>query len=597
MTHRGRKERMNHSTKTIATSAPPAREVDARWNGVVLFSLLAVVATAVTAPMWFLGNASGHDFQFHMASWLDVSGQWREGILYPRWAEWANFGFGEPRFIFYPPLSWLLGSALGLVLPWKMVPGAFIWIALVLGGWGTWRAAREWLTPTQALAAALLYAVNPYHLIVVYYRSDFAELLACSILPFVIWRALRVVRDGWSAGPPLAVTFALIWLANAPAAVIATYSLALILAVGSVQRRRLAVLLAGGAAMACGFGLAAFYILPAAWEQRWVQISQALVALLEPRDNFIFTHAADPEFLFFNWKVSTVAVGVILIAAIAAVFVARRRRSMGAAWSILAVLGAASVFLMFPVSAIFWKVLPKLAFVQFPWRWLGPLGFVFAFFVAAAPVKRMSQIAVWASMGVLLIGLGGAIVNDCWWDSEDIPVLAGGIRSGNGYEGTDEYQPVGSDRYSLPGSDVPYGDPPGAPAPLVEVMDEDTGKMVAAPHGSAHVTMWTAQQREFSFDAADDATLGVRLLKYPAWRATIDGAVVETKASDENGQILIDVPQGKHAVVLQFIRTRDRAAGGAISLAFAILTGGWWVRIRRRRSGVSDEVARPGVSA
>ena len=157
--------------------------------------LVAIAATAVIAPMLFLGQASGHDFQFHLASWLDVAGQWREGIFFPRWAEWANWGFGEPRFIFYPPASWMLGAGLGYILPWKVVPGAFIWLALVLAGYAMWRFARDYLPAEQAAGAAVLYSVNPYNLVTVYYRSDFAELFASALLPLLLWATLRTVSS------------------------------------------------------------------------------------------------------------------------------------------------------------------------------------------------------------------------------------------------------------------------------------------------------------------------------------------------------------------------------------------------------------------
>ena len=100
----------------------------------------------------------------------------------------------------------------------------------------------------------------------------------------------------------------LIWLSNAPAGVIASYS-------------RDFVLLCGGnaevmapTAMRCGGPgtwvsvCAAFYLLPAAYEQRWVNIAQALSAGLLPSENFLYTAINDPEHTLFNWIASSVAV-------------------------------------------------------------------------------------------------------------------------------------------------------------------------------------------------------------------------------------------------------------------------------------------------
>jgi hypothetical protein len=539
-----------------------------------LLLLIALAATAVVAPMFFLGDASGHDFQFHLASWTEVAGQWRQGIAYPRWAEWANWGYGEPRFIFYPPASWILGAALGSVLPWKAVSAAYIWLALFAGGMAFWALAREYLSPNEARAAAVFFAVNPYNLALVYYRSDFAEMLAVAFFPLLILGVLRVVRDGWRRVPFLAFILAGVWLSNAPAAVVATYSVALLLFAASVAERTWRPLFVGGTAMAAGVALAAFYILPAALEERWVQIKEAVSESLRPQQNFIFTHRANPEFLLFNWKISSVALGTILLTAILAVFVARRRAEFPRVWRMLIVLGSASVFMMFSPSGPLWRFLPKLEFVQFPWRWLAALSVVYAFFVAAALGGHRRRWVLWLSIGVLVSGMAAAMAFDTWWDTDDATTIADWVHTGFGYEGTDEYAPIGAARYELPGVNPDSEQPPDRVLPLASEYDPASEAIVSSPGFHFTVERWTAEHRILLIFTAKPTDVVLRLLSYPAWSAEIDHRAAHLGAVPGTGEILLRLPAGVHQVELEFKRTWDRTAGGLISITTALLLCG-----------------------
>ncbi|HKV60559.1 MAG TPA: hypothetical protein VJO16_01485 [Candidatus Acidoferrum sp.] len=538
------------------------------------FALGVSLGTAllVIAPFFWLGNASGHDFGFHAASWLDVAGQWKEGIFFPRWTEWANHGFGEPRFIFYPPLSWMLGAALGSVLPWNSVPAVFIVIVQTVAGVSAFALARRFLPEKAALFGAACYAVNPYALVIVYMRSDFAEQLACALMPLVLLTALHLCglaeirRRSWPRSMGLfAAVFAGVWLCNAPAGVLASYSVALIFAWAVVEERTLRPLWRGAGGLALGFGLVSFYLLPAAYEQPWVNITQALSSGLQPADNFLYTMTNDPEHSVFNWIASSVAVLLMVMTGIAGI--AARREALRDAekderrtiWRVLLVLSAAAIVLMIRPSAILWTHLPKLRFLQFPWRWMAILAVPYAYFFAAAVVQGRRK-WIWV-VAVILVTAGTAtfLVQKAWWDSDDVPSLQEAIANDRGFEGTDEYDPLGDDHYNLPEK-----------APRFEILPaEETA--VTTPQAEVRIERWTAEEKDLRVTSKEPLRLAVRLLNYPAWLLEVNGKAVTPRNAETDGSMVLPLPAGTERITAKFVRTVDRKLGIVISLIAVLI--------------------------
>jgi hypothetical protein len=513
---------------------------------------IAAAAFAVEIPFFFLGTPSGHDVEFHLYSWLEVLSQWRHGVFFPVWADLSNFGYGEPRFIFYPPASWTLGAALSTIFPWVLVASVYIWMALVSAGVSMFFLARRYFDRLDATFAAVFYAINPYHLVIVYWRSAFAELLASTLVPLLILLVLRVNERDRRALLGLALLLAAAWLTNAPAAVMIHYSLGLLIVVIAWQRRSPRVLLAGAVAVLLGAALAAFYLLPAIYEQRWVDIAQAISAGSRPIDNFLFVHTTDADHDAFNRVISWVAVSEIAVTLFSAWLARRWRNKDRQFWLPLLTWSLVCSVLMVSFTDPIWKILPKLQFMQFPWRWLLCLGVPLTLFITMALRKWGLRVGLYLAM-LGVIAFVWHRYQPPWWDNAaDLREMQDNVATEVGYEGVDEYTPLGADASAI-----------------------DREARLATVQGPAraaiHVLEWGAENKLLTAEMSAPDNLQLKLFSYPAWRVVVNGQRVQPEMLENTGQMLVPVQAGMNRVQITFRRTWDRMAGGWVSAAAAVI--------------------------
>jgi hypothetical protein len=553
--------------------------------------LLAVVLIAVL-PLAWRGTSCGQDFDFHLQNWLEVAQSWRHGVVNPHWAASANFLAGEPRFVFYPPLSRFLGAALGCVLPWTWTPLAFTLLCLLGAAWSLRAMAREWAGDDNAALAACLYVLNPYMMFVVYERAAMAELLAAVWMPLLVLYGLRQAQ----AWRPLALTVAALWLTDAPAAVMGCYLLAGLVAVAAVRERSGRLVGRAACAVALGLGLAGFWLIPAVYEQRWVQIGEAIGPLMRVEDSFLFgivkaPAGASPDDLFaihYHNQVlrtaSWIAVVLILASAVAAW---RSWRRKSPPWLPLTAAGAAMTALQFRWSDVVWRVMPKLAYLQFPWRWMLPLGVVFAGLTALAlrpepPTRR--AMAVRALVALVLVAGMAAVSSAFFWQAcDDEDNIAAQIETfhESGFEGTDEYTLKGVDLDEEEG--IAQGDEDTGPLTVLTV--PETGAEGVRPAGTnarqiaAHVRIqrWNSEHRIVEVTSPEAGFAVFRLMDYPAWRVTRNGVKI-TPQRRSDGWMAVPVEAGANAVEVRWRTTGDQWAGLWVSLGTLVVILAWnWI--------------------
>jgi uncharacterized membrane protein len=568
--------------------------------------VILVVGLAVAVPVAMWGFCAGEPI--HLVWSRYFSNQLWSGELYPRWLMDMNSGLGSPTFFFYGAVPYYVTSLLQAVLPYRDFGWPALGVSASLALVGSAFAAFFWLRDAVgragALAGALAYMLLPYHLEMDHLvRFAFTELWALVWLPLVLACAHRCIHGDSRALVPLALSYALLVMTHAPATLVCSaVPVAYALSMAPRGHVRLAALRVVGG-MFLGGMLGAIFLVPALTTQQSVSIQDITEGYFSYAQHFLFTTAPfdlpgksqgfiDYALTFRSaMNRATRSTALCLFGGYLVTFLLVRAERHGTLkhagqlngdeqlrfacfW---AVIGVVSLFMMSTWSAGIWRALPVLQKVQFPWR------FNILLLCATA--------AVLATACALLIDYASQLRKSKMKRRSPAfslaLVVAAGIVALFGVQLLSATKALNEDRLverTVPAR-VLIADYAGfRPSTLrKELFEQEVIRSlgeslplvgIAQGTGSLAVLSWRPRRIVLAVDAKTELQLVVKQLYYPGWsaRAPAESAVYPVTPAEPVALVSVQVPQGRHEVVVTLDATSPERLGQIISgVALAVI--------------------------
>jgi hypothetical protein len=536
-------------------------------------------------PLGWLDWFTSHEMVSYVVRTVEWAVELRAGAIYPRWCPDFYGGYGAPFFVFHGPVVYALAgflhaTVLGPFWALKVV----VLLASVVAGVGSYALVfGETRDRDAALLGAAAYLAAPYRLGDLYERGDLAEFTCIALLPLVIalYRAAaREALPGRSQRLAVAasVVHAIMIMTHPVLGLWGTLLVGLVVLVSVirsvVQHQGRGLLLV--AAVACAPALAGVYIVPAIAYRGMARTSMMVTSVYDPTENWasLATLFAGriPEFTRNFLRIGPLVVFAAIVVLVGLAKNARR------AWPALVWFGFVGLLLLVvgPYGNALWatKRLPLAAFIQFPWRLLGPAALLASVALgigAAAATERLSEglRTRLATIGatLLLFFVAWPYVGAKDMPTGNVPVDAENIRQWMLSTTTaDEFLPNG-------------GSVPARVA--VDLVTAAEGVVVehTSSVGSHHLLALSTEH--------DGALVGLALHAFPGWTVAADFAPQGVQVgleTDSRGLLQLRLPRaGQYRLRLGYGVSGAAVVGGCLTGLAALAMGLFLMRSCSRR--------------
>ncbi|MFK7800548.1 MAG: 6-pyruvoyl-tetrahydropterin synthase-related protein [Anaerolineae bacterium] len=533
------------------------------------------------------------DAELHIFRLAELERLVRGGEIYPRLAPNFYFGFGYPIFNYYSPFSYYLGVVIAFlpkVGPVEAVKTLFV-LGLLSGGLGVFGFVRDRWGTAAGLLAAALYGTAPYiQYVDPHARGVLAESFSLGLLPLCLFFFGRLQQRQQKRYFLLS--------AFAVAAFVLSHNLMAMIGSGLLVvwlfsiwwfdlddpvQRWTAAKLAPFFAFGLGIGMSMFFWIPVVLERNLVNLN-TLVG--EEGSHFSWSsHFLSLGELFalshrIDWGASQSVIqfnlGFIQAVLFAALFVwvgwrvISKRRVEDKEQLFWLLIGFGILFFTLPVSTLFWRTIPVLPFVQFPWRFLGPAAIALA--IGGGSLFRRVDWRVTGGVLALTLLFAVPLMQVAPWTDfgpTDLASVAFQEQKGRwlGTTSTADFIPATVQTVPPPANETIES--------LLNNESPDRVNRYSLPDfATAEQEVVSPLHFRYHVTAEKPFSLRLFLFDFPGWQVQVNNQPVEHQIGDPEGFIVISLQPGDQTVDVEFGTTPARIIGWMVSgLALIVLIG------------------------
>ena len=546
---------------------------------IIIILVFIIFLYWVIKPLFHSGFFPMHDDQ-QIARLYEMDKSIVSGQIPPRWVSNLGFGYGYPLYNFYPPLVYYIGETFHLV-GFNLITSTKIVMALgfILAAISMYFFAKELLDKKSAILAALLYTYAPYHAVDLYVRGALAEFFSFIFFPLGLLGIRKLILAP-SINSILFFTFSLSGLILTHNLMVFPFGIFLTIYTIYlfIKTKNKKPILSVIYSLLLSFGLTAFFTLPALIEKKFTLVDTILIReLANYKLHFVYLR----QFWNSAWgyggslygledgmsfQVGKLQIILFLLGLISLIFVLIKKKKFNSEIFLFSLLTIFSIFLASFHSEKLWSVLTPLWYIQFPWRFLS----ITAIFIS-------------------IVGAFGALSVISLLKSQKIQIIlwflffSSVIFLNQGYFTPAKYLEVTDKDYTTK-EDVSWRIsktsfefvPKGVATVLSDIKttqldikkDEVAKNLYEVMAGNILVKTKSdlPHKKTFEIESINGGTLRINTFNFPGWEVKIDGVSALINDKNKLKLVTVNVPKGKHVIIVEFKNTPIRLIGNIISI-------------------------------